>query len=69
MTWTILGYDVFETLIELLIIWLSIFLVFRFLQGTRGGGVIRGLVILLFPLWILQVLADWSGHFDRLSIT
>ncbi len=67
MTWTILGYDVFETLIELLIIWLSIFLVFRFLQGTRGGGVIRGLVILLFPLWILQVLADWSGHFDRLD--
>ena len=67
MTWTIFGYDVFETIIELLIIWLSVFLVFRFLQGTRGGGVIRGLVILLFPLWLLQVLADWTGHFDRLD--
>ena len=67
MTWTIFGYDVFETIIELLIIWLSVFLAFRFLQGTRGGGVIRGLIILLFPLWLLQVLADWTGHFDRLD--
>jgi len=67
MTWTIFGYDVFETIIELLIIWLSVFLAFRFLQGTRGGGVIRGLVVLLFPLWLLQVLADWTGHFDRLD--
>ncbi len=67
MTWTIFGYDVFETIIELLIIWLSVFLAFRFLQGTRGGGVIRGLIVLLFPLWLLQVLADWTGHFDRLD--
>ena len=67
MSWTIFGYDVFETLIELLVIWLSVFLAFRFLQGTRGGGVIRGLVVLLFPLWLLQVLADWTGHFDRLD--
>jgi len=67
MTWTIFGYDVFETIIELLIIWLSVFLAFRFLKGTRGGGVIRGLVVLLFPLWLLQVLADWTGHFDRLD--
>jgi len=67
MTWTIFGYDVFETIIELLIIWLSVFLAFRFLQGTRGGGVIRGLVVLLIPLWLLQVLADWTGHFDRLD--
>ena len=67
MTWTIFGYDVFETIIELIIIWLSVFLAFRFLQGSRGGGVIRGLLILLFPLWLLQVLADWTGHFDRLD--
>jgi diadenylate cyclase len=67
MSWTIFGYDVFETLIELLVIWLSVFLAFRFLQGTRGGGVIRGLIVLLFPLWLLQVIADWTGHFDRLD--
>jgi len=67
MSWTIFGYDVFETIIELLIIWMSVFLVFRFLQGTRGGGVIRGLVIILVPLWLLQVLADTTGQFERLN--
>ena len=67
MTWNIFGYDVFETLIELLIIWLSVFLAFRFLQGTRGGGVIRGLIVLLAPLWLLQMLADTTGQFQRLD--
>jgi len=67
MSWTIFGYDVFETLIELLVIWLSVFLAFRFLQGTRGGGVIRGLIVLLFPLLLLQVIADWTEHFKRLA--
>ena len=67
MIWPIFGYDVFETLIELLIIWMIIFLCFRFLQGTRGGGVIRGLVILLLPLWLLQMFAGWMGHFERLD--
>ena len=67
MSWTIFGYDVFETIIELLVIWLSVFLAFRFLQGTRGGGVIRGLIVLLFPLLLLQVIADWTESFDRLD--
>jgi diadenylate cyclase len=49
------------------IIWIIIFFAFRFLQGTRGGGVIRGLVILLLPLWLLQMLAVWTEHFDRLA--
>ncbi|MEE2912709.1 MAG: diadenylate cyclase [Planctomycetota bacterium] len=67
MTWTIFGYSVLETIIELLIIWMSVFLAFRFLQGTRGAGVIRGLMILLVPLWLLQVLADSTGKFERLN--
>ncbi len=67
MTWTIFGYDVFETIIELLIIWLSVFLAFRFLKGTRGGGVIRGLVVLLFPLMLLLLGVAWTGHFNRLD--
>jgi len=67
MSWSILGFDVLETIIELLIIWMSVFLAFRFLQGTRGGGVIRGLVVILAPLWLLQVLADTTGLFQRLD--
>ncbi|MBC8201298.1 MAG: DNA integrity scanning protein DisA nucleotide-binding domain protein [Planctomycetes bacterium] len=67
MAWNINGYNVFETAIELAIIWIIIFLAFRFLQGTRGGGVIRGLFILLLPLWLLQMLPARLAEFDRLD--
>ena len=68
MTWNLIGLVVFpflQTLIELLIIWMCVFLAFRFLQGTRGGGVIRGLMILLVPLLLLQVLVP--NQFERLN--
>ena len=41
MRWDINGYNVPETLIELSVIWIIVFFAFRFLQGTRGGGVRR----------------------------
>jgi diadenylate cyclase len=61
------GYGFLETIIELLIIWMCVFMAFRFLQGTRGGGVIRGLMILIVPLWLLQMLADSTDLFERLN--
>jgi diadenylate cyclase len=67
MTWNINGYNVLETLIELSVIWIIIFFAFRFLQGTRGGGVIRGLFILLLPLWLLQMVPAKFAQFDRLD--
>ena len=47
-----------EILIELAVIWIGVYLVFRFLQGTRGAGVIRGLGVLgvvLMVLWLVMV--------------
>jgi diadenylate cyclase len=67
MDWNINGYYVLETIIELSIIWIIIFFAFRFLQGTRGGGVIRGLFILLLPLWFLQIVSTRFALFDRLD--
>jgi len=67
MDWNINGYNVLETVIELSIIWIIIFFAFRFLQGTRGGGVIRGLFVLLLPLWLLQMVPANLGQFDRLD--
>ena len=67
MTWNLIGLVVFpslQILIELLIIWMCVYLAFKFLQGTRGGGVIRGLMILLVPLLLLQVLVP--NQFERL---
>ncbi len=68
MTWDIYGYNILETLIELSVIWIIIFFAFRFLQGTRGGGVIRGLFILLLPLWLLlYVVPSEIMTFERLG--
>jgi diadenylate cyclase len=62
------GYNVPETLIELSVIWIIIFFAFRFLQGTRGGGVIRGLFILLVPLWLLlNMVPQKIMAFERLD--
>jgi diadenylate cyclase len=67
MRWDINGYNVPETLIELSVIWIIVFFAFRFLQGTRGGGVIRGLFILLVPLLLLQMLPSRLAEFNRLD--
>ncbi len=67
MNFTILGNPVHEVAFEFIVIWACIYLGFRFLQGTRGGGVIKGLLVLLAPLLLLQTLADDSGAFDRLN--
>ncbi|MDP7009563.1 MAG: diadenylate cyclase [Phycisphaerales bacterium] len=67
MSWSIFGYDVFETIAELLVIGVCVFFALRFLQGTRGGGVIRGLIVLFAPLAILITLANTSGYFERLN--
>ncbi|MDP6542014.1 MAG: diadenylate cyclase [Phycisphaerales bacterium] len=67
MAWPFNGYEVFETFVELLVIWFCVFFTLRFLQGTRGGGVIRGLIVLLVPLWLLLALADSFELFERLN--
>jgi len=67
MRWDINGYNVPETLIELSVIWIIVFFAFRFLQGTRGGGVIRGLFIVIVPLWLLQMVPSKIMAFERLD--
>ena len=67
MGWTIFGYDVLETIVELLVIGVCVFFALRFLQGTRGGGVIRGLIVLFVPLALLVALANTSEYFERLN--
>ena len=54
-----------EILIELAVIWIGVYLVFRFLQGTRGAGVIRGLGFLgvvLMVLWLVMVNTESFGR-------
>jgi diadenylate cyclase len=61
------GYDPLETIVELLVIGVCVFFALRFLQGTRGGGVIRGLIILSAPLAILVAVANYNEVFERVT--
>jgi diadenylate cyclase len=67
MSWNIFGYDVLETIIELLVIGVCVFFALRFLQGTRGGGVIRGLIVLIVPLALLVAIANYNEVFMRVT--
>ena len=40
------SYDWYEIILEVAVIWLCVYLVVRFLKGTRGAGVIKGFAIL-----------------------
>ena len=61
------AYDPFEVLVEFGIIWICVYIVFRFLIGTRGAGVVRGLLVVfvVFTLGI-RVLGESFGVFERL---
>lgn len=60
--WYSRAYDVGTILIEMLLIGLVVYIVLRFLQGTRGARLLQGLVsLLVFGLLIIKVLADQWG--------
>lgn len=62
------GYELWHLAIELAVIWLCVYVIFRFLQGTRGAGVIKGFAILLVVgTMLIRVLAQASDAFTRLN--
>jgi diadenylate cyclase len=57
-----------QVVTELLIIWFCVYIVFRFLRGTRGAGVVKGLAILIIvATLIIGVLGQGSDALARLS--
>jgi len=64
----IAGYAPWQIAIELAVIWVCVYIVFRFLHGTRGAGVIKGFAVLLVVGTIaIRVLAAASDAFTRLD--
>src|SRR5687767_6982330 len=62
------SYEWYEVLIEMAVIWVCVYAVFRFLRGTRGAGVIKGFAILFVLLTlIIRVLSQGTGTFARLN--
>ncbi|MHC4908161.1 MAG: diadenylate cyclase [Planctomycetota bacterium] len=62
------SYQWYEVIIEVAIIWVCVYFVFRFLRGTRGAGVIKGFAVLLVIVTAaIQILGKSSGAFARLQ--
>ena len=62
------GYPTWELLVELAIIWVCVWLIIRFLQGTRGAGVIKGFAVMIVLLTLfIRLLGESSDAFGRIK--
>ncbi len=62
------NYDPLHVAVELALIWTCVYIIFRFLHGTRGAGVIKGFaLVLVVATIIISALARTSDAFTRLD--
>lgn len=60
------SYAWWEIAVEIAVIWIVVFAIFRFVQGTRAARAIKGLIVLLiFGAIFMQLLGD--EHLERLG--
>ena len=64
----ILGYPPHEVLIELALLWIVIYVIFRFLRGTRGARVMKGLALILILVTLISRVLVGEGSFQRLNL-
>lgn len=61
------GYAWYEIAIEMAIIWVCVFAIYRTLRGTRGAGIIKGVIVLIALLFLgLRALDSLSEAFGRI---
>jgi len=60
------NYSPFEVLVELGVIWAVVFVVWRFVEGTRAAGAVRGIIVLVLVTLLLRLLAP-GDTFARLA--
>lgn len=56
-----------ELIIEMALLWALIYMVFRFLRGTRGARVIKGMLFLLISVTLVVKLLGSGSAFERLN--
>lgn len=61
-------YPWWELLLELAVLWVLVFAVFRFVRGTRAAGALKGLIILLIGGTILVRVVAQGDLFPRLTL-
>lgn len=60
------NYNPLEVLVEIIIIWTVIFVVWRFVEGTRAAGAVRGIIVLVLISLLLRLLTP-GDYFLRLA--
>jgi diadenylate cyclase len=61
-------YSPWEIAVEVAVIWVVVFLIVRFVQGTRAAGALKGLLLLLVVITILSRMLGGGGSFQRLGL-
>ncbi|MHC4416028.1 MAG: diadenylate cyclase [Planctomycetota bacterium] len=62
------SYGAFDIIIEIAVIWACVYLVVRFLKGTRGAGIVKGFAVLLVVVTLLiKVLGQGTDTLGRLN--
>lgn len=66
LVWRLTAYNPLEVLAELAVIAGVVYLVWRFVRGTRAAGALRGILVVLLVVLVLRLLAP-TDAFERLS--
>lgn len=61
-----LAHEWAEVLVELVVIWVVVYMVVRFLRGTRGARVIKGLAVILILTTLAVQVIGRDNAFERL---
>lgn len=62
------SYPTWEVVVELAVIWIVVWVIMRFLRGTRAAGALKGLLILLLVGTVLtRVFGSGGESFQRLT--
>ncbi|CAG0952298.1 Cyclic di-AMP synthase CdaA [Phycisphaerales bacterium] len=62
------SYSWLEVTVELALIWVVVWVIIRFVQGTRAAGALKGLLVLVILVTIVSRLVGGSGSFQRLGL-
>ncbi|MBL8745231.1 MAG: TIGR00159 family protein [Phycisphaerae bacterium] len=61
-------YPWWEVALEVLVLWVLVYAVLRFVRGTRAAGALKGMVILFFGGWLAVRLLSMADLLPRLAI-
>ncbi len=61
-------YPPVEVAAEFAVIWVVVFLIVRFVQGTRAAGALKGLLVVLIVVTLVSRVLGGSGAFTRLGL-